>query len=144
MKEKKQWYLEFQYNDLGRAPLRLHNDSLIPFECEARTGSVNIHGELNNAIKYGVWLIKDKPVATQEAGMVWDGDWGWKVRLYTPKGEYSHYLIHPDGGKHRGNGTRGCIGLQGGGYELKERLTMILKLQDEIKCFINSPIKGAV
>ena len=140
----KQWYIEFQYDDNGRGVLKLHNDSLMPIEVPARSGSVKKGGGLVNAIYPGVWSIHDDPEITVEKGMVWEGDIGWKVRLYTPKGNKSHYLIHPDGdGKgwgHKGNGTAGCIGLQGDGLLLKDRLHLILNKQTKILVYVNIPI----
>ena len=141
----KQWYLDFNYNKKGRGVLRLHNDSIIPFDIEARTGSINTDGKLVNPITPGDWTGRAVPVETTEPGMIWEGwDVGWKWRLWTPEGVWSRYLIHPDGdGKGKGNsgnGTLGCIGTQGQAEELRERLDWIMPKQEIVPVYINQPI----
>lgn len=141
----KQWYIEFRYDENGKGLLKLHNDSLLPIEIPSRTGSIKKNVGLINEIQPGIWSIHDEPELTTENGMIWDVDnLGWKVRLWTPAGEKSHYLIHPDGnGKgwgRRGNGTAGCIGLQGDGLLLKDKIHFILIKQLTIQVYVNSPI----
>lgn len=146
----KEWFLSFQYNEkYGCGVLELRNDSLIPFQAEARTGSMKVKQGLVKAITPGIWTIHadDPPELTNEPGMVWDEGLGWKARMRTPKGNWSRYLIHPDGdgkgeGK-RGNGTRGCIGIQGNGNQLYTELHQILKKQDIVRVYINTPIPEA-
>jgi hypothetical protein len=137
------YFLEYQYNDRGRGQLKLHNDSLLAYEIEARTGSINKAGRLVNNIRPGVWSITSKSVETTEKPMRWEDKegYGWKIRMNTPEGMTSRYLIHPDGGKGgRGNGTAGCIGTQGNAFQLRFDLDKILDTQDDIEVYVNTPI----
>jgi hypothetical protein len=133
--------IQFDYNTRGRGTLRLRNDSLIELFVKCRTGSIGGGGRLKNAIAPGVWSIQEPCVDTDETAMQWEPGKGWKARLYTPEGEWSHYLIHPDGGKVLGNGTLGCIGTQGTYIELRQAIDKILTFQDVIKVYIND-LKG--
>ena len=98
----------FSYDKRGYGYLILYIKGMEYARWYSRSGSCNESGKLVNAIKAGVWSGKEAPVLTKEEGMVYDG-FGWKWRLWTPAGKWSHYLIHPDGNK---PGTKGCIGLQ--------------------------------
>lgn len=138
----KEHYLVFQYNEYGRGNLELHNDSLIEFEVAARTGSVSSAANLVNKISKGIWTIRKPSVDTTERAMAWEEGFGWKVRLYTPKGKWSRYLIHPDGSgrgiSRRGDGTMGCIGLQGTASTLRYHIDKILTKQTEIRVYVNT------
>ena len=133
-------FLVFNYNDRGRGELELHNNSLVEYAIKARTGSINKKGELVNAIYPGEWTIHKHSVDTTEESMEWENGKGWKVRMWTPSGQWSRYLIHPDGGKSRGNGTKGCIGLQGSGTGLRNDIDKILFRQETIKVYINQEV----
>ena len=121
--------LNFKYNHYGHGHLELLQDGEVLRYWEARTGSIKPNGELVNAIPVGVWTGIEQPVDTAESAMVVQGI-GWKFRLWTPEGKWSHYLIHPDGGL---PGSAGCIVLVGTvGIPLRERLKAIIKEQKSI------------
>ena len=105
---------------------------------DARSGSVDVDGDLVNAIKKGIWTIRDKPIPTEEIGMVVDSEKpAYKIRLHTPKGRWSHYLIHADGNK---PGSRGCIVTakqHGNTPVLYKDVSKILKTQEKIPVYIN-------
>lgn len=119
----------FRYNDKGCGHLCLFDDSRKVSEYASRTGSIKETGALQNALPAQEYSIKDEPVSTIEHGMFFTiPSNGWKVRLYNPN--YTHYLIHPDGGK---GGTLGCIGIIGtDALPLKAKIADILKSQKEI------------
>jgi len=131
-------FFTFKFNNLGRGRLQLYTGESIVDSIEARTGSISGKSRLLNAIYPGVWSIRDEPVETQEKAMVWYKI-GWKARLYTPVGERSSYLIHPDGGEKLGNGTDGCIGLQGNGQSIRNSIRNIIRNieQPEIEVHIS-------
>lgn len=136
---KKQWFLSFQFDNFGRGALKLREDSLVALSIPARTGSLrDMQGKtvLINSMPAGIWRILDKPVDTTETACVRTENEGWKVRLYTHQGQWTRFLIHPDGAK---GGTEGCVGLQEDGLDLRARLTQILKIQTEIFLFANVP-----
>jgi len=143
---KKQWTLSFNYDAHGFGLLELHNDSLTALSIPSRTGSNRsfIDGlGLINSIPSGIWILRDLPVDTMEAAMVMPiCGTGVKVRLYSPKGAYTHYLIHYDAGL---PGTAGCIGTQNEDLTitLMERILQILKIQKEILVYINVPVPGS-
>jgi len=147
---KKQWFFVFQYDKNGKGNLELREDSLIPMSIPSRTGSIRairdpitgkvIGGELVKPLSPGIWRILDEPVDTTEPGCTWTDGLGWKVRLYGEDRTWTHYLIHPDGGKMDGNGTEGCIGLQGDYLDLKARISQILKIQTEIFVYVNTEV----
>lgn len=130
---RKRWRIEFHYNYRGYGVLRLCNGS-VQWEGLARTGSINDHGELVNALECREWLIRARPVHTREMAMWVDApDNGWKVRLYKGTRPTS-YLIHPDGGK---GGTLGCIGIQGtDALELRDMIDSVLDQQATISVFV--------
>jgi hypothetical protein len=138
--DKAEYSIRFNMDARGRGTLAIHNDSLIAGEAAARTGSIDKKGALVNAITAGVWTIREKSTVTQEPAMQYEKGKGWKVRLWTPAGQWSHYLIHPDGGKVKGNGTAGCIGLQGTYPGIRETIDRILDKQTSIKVYINMDI----
>ena len=137
----KNYHLFFEYDKTGRGKLVLHNDSMILYSGDARTGSVNKKGKLVNAIKPGNWYITQAPVYTEELGMVITPGMGWKVRLYlqTDNGYIeTHYLIHPDGNK---PGSKGCVVLVASdGQELKEKITHILLEHNPILVMIKEVV----
>lgn len=133
MKQKAEYLITFTYDSKGHGTLTVCNDSLLLCEAEARTGSIDKDGNLKNTIKSGTWFILDKSKPTSELGMCWDAERGWKIRLYNSNKEYTHYLIHPDGGKIKGNGTAGCIGLQGTFLDIRNTIDRILKKQTTLK-----------
>jgi len=137
-KTVKGWYLEFRYDTRGFGMLRLHQDHLIPLEYAARTGSIDRQLYLVHSIPFGVWTITEPPVDTDEVAMTIEPGLGWKVRMLTPEGLWSRYLIHPDGNR---PGTAGCIGIQGeSALDLKQRIAEILNAQKEIPVYVNTPI----
>ena len=97
--------VSFDYNKLGFGPLCVwKNDRIVDcFPC--RTGSIDQSGKLINNIRTGIWTAREDVVYTNEIAMV-AGGIGFKLRLWTPEGAWSHYLIHPDGNK---PGSEGCI-----------------------------------
>lgn len=133
-------FITFKYDEKGRGVVELHNNSLIETFVEARTGSINAKGILVNAIRPGIWTIRKPSKDTTEIAMEWQKDFGWKTRLWTPEGKWSRYLIHPDGGRNRGNGTKGCIGIQGNGIDLRYDIDVILKMQEQVKVYINQEV----
>ena len=137
MSEKK-YFIEFKYNDRGHGNLILRQDSLITLEVPTRTGSLKFDNnelKLVNAIDPGLWYILMPSVDTTEIGMERTPGKGWKIRLFTDKKKYTHFLIHPDANK---PGTDGCLGLlDTDGLTLRHYLDRILALQAEIEVFIN-------
>lgn len=125
--------LEFKYGVRGYGDLILTRDGSFVRSWLCRTGSINAKGQLVNAIDPTDWQILKPSVETAETAMIIDG-YGWKIRLYTEKGEYTHYLIHPDGNL---PGTAGCIGIQGTNAKpLKNLLDEALKSQHNIPVHI--------
>ena len=120
--------MTFEYDKNGRGMLKLFNDETLKKWWYARTGSINLNGELVNSISKKTWYIITRPeIPTPEeydlmSIKAMDG-YGWKWRLHERPSEksISHILIHPDGSKnnlHDGNGTLGCIGLNENATEL--------------------------
>ena len=97
--------LTFQYNHLGFGALCIWKNDRSEECFPCRTGSINGNEKLVNAIRPGIWTAREDVVKTSEIAMVVDGV-GFKLRLWTPEGAWSHYLIHPDGNK---PGSEGCI-----------------------------------
>lgn len=97
--------LTFQYNHLGFGALCIWKNDRIEECFPCRTGIIDHSGKLINNIRTGIWNAREDVVYTNEIAMVVDGI-GFKLRLWTPEGEWSHYLIHPDGNK---PGSEGCI-----------------------------------
>lgn len=111
--------LTFTYNDKGYGDLSIVQYNVVVRSWLARTGSINKQGKLINAIKPGNWSGREVPVGTNEIAMVVDGV-GWKWRLWDPDGNWTHYLIHPDGNL---PGSMGCIVLVNtAAIELRDRL----------------------
>ena len=137
---KAEWFITFDYDEYGHGELKLHNDSLISLFANARTGSISQAGNLVNKIMPGIWTIRSASVDTTEKSMEWEKHFGWKVRLWTPAGNWSRFLIHPDGSSkgRRGNGTSGCIGLQGNYLELRFEIDKIIGLQGAMKVYVNT------
>lgn len=139
---KKEYFLTFEYDERGYGDLILRQNSLIIMEFASRTGSLKWLDNIKkikpiNLLAPDIYRILMPPVFTSEPGMHIKKDNGWKIRLFTSAGKYTHYLIHPDGGK---GGTKGCIGIQQtDALVLKERLNEILRLQSVIKCYVNKP-----
>lgn len=120
----------FNYDQRGHGELELLQYDISERYWAARSGSVNQHGNLVNVIPEGLWSIKEPTVWTDESAMVVNG-MGWKVRLFDSNGNWTHYLIHPDGGL---PGSEGCIVLIGTiGIPLKEMIDRVIKEQQEIK-----------
>ncbi len=109
--------LEFNYNDRGFGDLRLLDGDTLIDDYLCRTGSIDTEGKLKNALRTGEYMIVEPSVDTDEFGMYIHEGNGWKIRLYRVLkdggAKRTSLLIHPDGGKTAGNGTRGCIGIQG-------------------------------
>lgn len=125
--------LKFDYNNKGRGDLLLLKDNEPVRAWRSRTGSINKKLELVNAIEATEWQILTPSEWTTESAMCLDGI-GWKIRLFTAEGRFTHYLIHPDGGL---GGTEGCIGiLNTVAIPLKEMLDNELKSQVSIPVHI--------
>lgn len=126
--------LEFLFDYKGYGTLKLYNDDKVEMQYAARTGSIGTDGKPKFQIPtLGTWTIKDRPVSTFEENMYVTFGNGWKVRLYTPDGRWTHYLIHPIQ-----HGTKGCIGLIGtDAIPLKDKLFDILDTQKSIDVIIN-------
>lgn len=122
--------LKFDYDRKGRGDLVLLKDNELIRSWPCRTGSINQKLELVNALEPTEWQILAPSEWTTESAMCVDGK-GWKIRLYTADGRFTHYLLHPDGGL---GGTKGCIGIIGTvAIPLKELLDEILLSQISIK-----------
>lgn len=124
--------LIFNYDNRGRGSLILLNCGENVGEWLSRTGSINRNGELVNALKPAIYILKTTHEKTNEKSMMIDGE-AWKTRMYTFEGEYTHLLIHPDGNNL--NGTLGCIGVQYLALDLRDKLDVIIKEQGKI--FLN-------
>ena len=118
---------KFKADKRGYGDLELYKDGKFEGKWKARSGSCDKEGKLVNSISSGIWTMRTAPVKTKEKGMVVDG-FGWKIRLWTPKGQWSHFLVHPDSNK---PGTRGCIGIQGAGKLLYKTLCDIYEENDK-------------
>jgi hypothetical protein len=118
------YYLTFNYGSTGYGPLTLFDNNVVAQYWACRTGSIDEHGKLKNAIAPGTWTGRECPVDTTEPAMIVEGI-GWKFRLWAPDGRWTHYLIHPDGNK---PGSLGCIVLP---------LTPAVDLRDYLKGIIN-------
>ena len=119
----------FHFDRRGHGDLVLRQEGEAMREWTCRTGSIDKGGKLVNAIPVGIWKILDKPVWTNEPEMQIGGI-GWKARLYTAEGQFTHYLVHPDGGL---PGSKGCIVTIGtAALALKERIEQIIKDQQMI------------
>lgn len=133
--------LQFLYDYRGFGDLQLLDDDMVVIDdYESRTGSRDRAGKLRNAIDPNhEWAIIEPSADTVEDGMwVRSSENGWKIRLFR-KGnagwEYTHYLIHPDGGK---GGTLGCIGILGtDALSFRHELDDILKEQGIINVSIH-------
>lgn len=102
--------VEFFYNERGYGDLNLYDGENLVIIYLARTGSVNIKSQLVNAIPCREWYIIKPSISSKEKGMVITPGLGWKIRLYLSLDNgFTHYLIHPDGGK---GGSVGCIVIQ--------------------------------
>ena len=97
--------VSFAYNKKGYGALCVWKNNRLEECFPCRTGSINGNEMLVNAIRPGIWTAREDVVKTSEIAMVVDGV-GFKLRLWTPEGAWSHYLIHPDGNK---PGSEGCI-----------------------------------
>lgn len=95
----------FGYNKKGYGYTIITDGENVTASIYCRTGRLDSNGKLLDAIPTGVWTGRESPVLTTESAMIVDG-YGWKYRLWTPDGEWSHYLFHPDGNK---PGSMGCI-----------------------------------
>jgi len=107
--------LEFEYNARGFGNLRLLDGDRVVDDLMCRTGSIDKSGQLVNPIGPDTWYILSESVDTNEIGMYIHEGEGWKIRLYrrdvlSGEFQYTHYLIHPDGGL---PGSKGCIVIQG-------------------------------
>lgn len=140
--------LTFQYNHLGFGALCIWKNDRIEECFPCRTGSINGDGKLVNAIPVGVWTAFEftllpashreiEPSLFVKIGDEW---FGFKLRLRTPDGAWSHYLIHVDGsvdGKHDGNGSDGCVVSLKRHFELCGRLSSIMKIMREMPVEVN-------
>lgn len=139
------WFLQFQYDKHGRGNLQLNEGNISVFCYQACTGAIDVDGDLVNGIKPGIWSIQEKSTPTSEDGMVVESKKpAYKIRLYTPKGIWSHYLIHADGGR---RGTYGCIGVSmiyGNAPAIYRTIDNVLKMQTIIPVYINTPVPGEV
>lgn len=118
----------FQYDKKGYGDLLLWRGGRLLDSFRCRTGSIDSAGKLINAIKPGIWTAREPVVITDEIAMVVDG-FGFKLRLWTPDGKWSHYLIHPDGNK---PGSDGCIVSLSGHRKLYEILKEMMTIMHEM------------
>lgn len=135
----------FDYNEKGYGDLILYRhteETTQIMRYRARTGSVSKSLHLRNSIRPGLWTIKAPPVMTKEVGMYIKPGQGWKVRMWTPEGQWSHHLIHPDGNK---PGTLGCIGIIGtDALGLMRKICTIFETQDCLPVFISKVNGGSM
>lgn len=126
--------LKFDYDRRGHGDLVLLKDNEPVRSWPCRTGSISPKLKLVNAIDPTEWQILAPSEWTTESAMCIDGK-GWKIRLWTADGHYTHYLIHPDGGL---GGTKGCLGIIGTlAIPLKELLDEALTKQHNIPVHIS-------
>lgn len=126
--------LKFEYDKRGRGELVLLKDDEVFRSWPCRTGSITPKLELVNALDPVDWQILAPSEWTDESAMCIEGK-GWKIRLYTTDGRFTHYLIHPDGGL---GGTKGCIGIIGTvAIPLKELLDEALTKQLNIPVHVS-------
>jgi len=130
------YHMEFNYDHRGYGDLVVFSEQQQALKQISRTGSITQEGSLVNSIPAGTWGIRKThpPVDTAEVAMVYRHGWGKKVRLFSPEGEWTHYLIHYDGGL---PGTKGCIGLLDNPKPIFAMIDQILLVQSEIALFIN-------
>ena len=127
MSEYAKYHLEFDYDVFGRGKLEVFDEGRRIMSYNTRTGSIRTDGSLANPIPIGDWSIQEATVDTSEQGMYIAPGAGWKARLYTPKGKWSHFLIHPDGGR---GGTMGCLGVQNtDAPELRAKIDQMVREQ---------------
>ena len=128
-------YLTFHYNDLGRGNIVLYKNCDEVMVKPARSGSIDGYGKLRNVIPAGKWIIKTKHEFTSEKGMCPKGiTKSWKTRLYNKHGDFTHYLIHPDGNL---PGSLGCIVTPDMAYDLRDIIDEILEEVNEIPVYVN-------
>jgi hypothetical protein len=132
------YFLTFDYDVRGYGMLTLRNNSLLLLQYMARTGTLGLDGCLTRALQPGKWSIRGRAavIDTRENGMwVTHPSRGWKARMWSPGGQWTRFLIHPDGGR---PGTLGCIGIQNtDATELRDRLRDVLRIQGEIAVRVN-------
>jgi len=127
--------LKFFYDSRGRGELELYKDDKVIDRYHCRTGSIDKNGKLVNALPITTYCLSDKSIdTTEEAMSVVAGIAGWKIRLWrVSKGgqlEFTHLLIHPDGGK---GGTLGCIGIEGtNAVSFRHELDAAVKEQERV------------
>lgn len=110
-------HLKFDYNHLGYGDLELMEGGNTIGVWYARSGSIDGSGKLVNVIEPVNWFLTREPEIPVESEanrmfVPYSPGKPWKERLWrspdTDGGNgFTHYLIHPDGGK---GGTKGCIG----------------------------------
>lgn len=125
--------LTFQYNHFGYGPLCVWKDGRLVDCFACRSGSIDSKRKLINAIRPGIWTAREDVVKTPEIAMVVDGV-GFKLRLWTPEGAWSHYLIHPDGNK---PGSEGCIVSLNRHIALFSVLSKIMKVTEVLPVEVN-------
>jgi hypothetical protein len=126
--------LKFDYDRKGKGDLILLKNNEYIRSWPSRTGSINQKLELVNALEPVEWQILTPSEWTTESAMCLEGK-GWKIRLFTADGRFTHYLIHPDG---RLGGTLGCIGIIGTiAIPLKDILDETLKSQLNIPVHVS-------
>lgn len=129
--------VKFEYDKYGYGPLCFYKDNRLRDCFPCRTGSINRSGQLVNAIYPGLWhgieyteLSESHREIEPSLFIKINGVYvGIKLRLQTPDGKWSHYLIHFDGsidGEHDGNGSDGCVVSLKRHLELKEILKNIM------------------
>lgn len=132
--------LSFEYDLRGFGPLVMHYDFKEIRSWKCRTGSINKQGELINAIAPGTWTGREYPRITDEVAMVVNGV-GWKWRLWDSNGNWTHYLIHPDG---HVPGSLGCIvTLNSSATDLRDMLRIIMHYTEAIEVIVTTNFKGA-
>lgn len=133
-------WVEFEYDKRGFGMLDIREAGHLVMQYAARTGSINQWLELVKAIRPGIWSMRKPSVMTSEKGMyIKDPAHGWKIRLWTPEGVWSRYLIHPDGNK---PGTAGCLGILNlDAHDMRRYFDKRLTQQPLIPVYINTPVE---
>lgn len=139
--------LSFLYDEHGFGELVLCRGFVVKDRLICRTGSRDESGALVNALPYGEYSLQDKSEDTTEIGMwIINPKSGWKIRLYKIMedggAQFTHYLIHPDGGL---PGTRGCIGIQGcNAGSFRVELDTIIQEKGNILLTVGTAGKAAI
>jgi hypothetical protein len=137
--------LSFLYDPQGFGDLVLHVGDRIADRLKCRTGSRDADGALVHALPIGNYALTDRSVATTEDGMyIGDAAQGWKIRLWLAHSdgtfEFTHFLIHPDGGL---PGSLGCVGIQGSNaISFRHELDAAVRAQGVVQVTVGLLMRG--